>query len=111
MTGARLGDPATVIAALKPSPIDNTATNTMTTPAIPTIATTDEPSRWGIFRMPSDVTAMVWAIQPSTSVPPQRVGHPQPHRRRGRQRPGQRTEQEAEAHADHHVATSQKEHG
>ena len=38
------------IAARKPSAIDSTATNTMTTPAMPMIATTEEPSRCRIDR-------------------------------------------------------------
>ncbi len=46
------------IAARKPSAIDSTAENTMTTPAMPTIATTEEPRRCGIDRRLTLVTAM-----------------------------------------------------
>ena len=45
MMRTRLGEPAAVMAARNPSAIDNTATNAITTPAMPTMATTEEPSR------------------------------------------------------------------
>ena len=44
----------------KPSAIDSTAVKTMTTPAMPMIATIDEPRRCGIERRVTPVTAMIW---------------------------------------------------
>ena len=60
MTMARSGSPALCIVRENPSAIDNTATNTMTTPAMPTTATADEPSRSRIVRMLSQVTEKIW---------------------------------------------------
>ena len=56
---ARSGDAAEDIAAKNPCAIESTATSTITTPAMPTTATADEPRRWEIVRMLSDVTAMI----------------------------------------------------
>ena len=69
MTITRSGSPAPVIAALNPSAIDSTAVKTMTTPAMPMIATVDEPSRWPIDRRVTPVTAIVWEIQFMVSCP------------------------------------------
>ena len=60
MMRARSGWPAFFIAARKPSAIDSTATNTMTTPAMPTTATADEPRRWRMVRMLSQATEKIW---------------------------------------------------
>ena len=59
ITSARLGDPASDIAAVKPEAIDSTDTSTTTTPAMPMIATPEEPSRCGMVRRFSSVTATV----------------------------------------------------
>ena len=59
MTMARVGDPDPRIAAVNPDAIESTDTNTTTTPAMPTMATPDEPSRCGMVRRLSAVTAMV----------------------------------------------------
>jgi hypothetical protein len=45
ITMARDGEPEPRIAAVKPDAIDSTETNTTTTPAMPTMATPDDPSR------------------------------------------------------------------
>jgi hypothetical protein len=63
ITIARIGDPDSCIAAVKPCAIESTETSTTTTPAMPTTATLDDPSRRGIVRRLSDVTATVCAIQ------------------------------------------------
>ena len=57
------GSPVPVIAARKPSAIDSTAVKTITTPAMPMTATVDEPSRCGIDRSVTPVTAMIWESQ------------------------------------------------
>ena len=63
ITSARDGDPDSRIAAVKPEAIDSTETSTTTTPAMPTMATPDEPRRCGIVRRLRAVTARVWLIQ------------------------------------------------
>jgi hypothetical protein len=68
-TSTRSGSPAPVIAALNPSAIDNTAVKTMTTPAMPMIATVDEPSRWPIERRVTPVTAKVCESQFMIVIP------------------------------------------
>ena len=50
MTITVCGSPTPAIAALKPSAIDSTPRKTTTTPAMPMIATADEPSRCRIDR-------------------------------------------------------------
>ena len=54
------GSPTEAIAALKPSPIDSTPRKTTTTPAMPMMATVDDPSRWRIERRFTLDTAMIW---------------------------------------------------
>src|SRR6478735_3690306 len=95
-TSARESDPVCSIAAEKPCAIDNTDTSTITTPAMPTMATPEEPSRCGMVLKFNIVTANVWEIK-FTSGPPQRVGDLQVHRRERRQRAGDQSE-----HDDHH---------
>ena len=56
-------DPDPFMAAEKPAEIDSTDTNTMTTPAIPMMATVEEPSRAGIVRKLRNSTATVCRIQ------------------------------------------------
>ena len=51
--------PDAFIVLFTPSAIDSTATKTRTTPAMPTIATDDEPSRCRMERMLTLVTAMI----------------------------------------------------
>ena len=62
MTSARSGEPDDCIAAAKPAAIESTETKTTTTPAMPTIATPDELSRWGMVRTFSARTASVCLI-------------------------------------------------
>ena len=45
ITSARDGEPDSPIAAVKPAAIDSTDTSTTTTPAMPMMATPDEPRR------------------------------------------------------------------
>src|SRR6185295_18305982 len=85
ITRTRFGEPALTMAARKPADTDNTATNTMTTPAMPTIATADELMRRGIVRMLSIVTASVCLSQ-LMSVSPQSVDNAEAHRRQTRHR-------------------------
>ncbi len=59
MTSARLGDPDPRMAAENPAAIDSTDTKTMTTPAMPTMATIDEPRRAGMVLKLSAMTASV----------------------------------------------------
>ena len=47
------------MAAVNPEAIDSTETSTITTPAMPMMATPDEPRRCGMVRRLSAVTAMV----------------------------------------------------
>src|SRR5678816_2099510 len=60
---ARSGEPDPVIAAANPAAIESTETKTMTTPAMPIMATADEPSREGIVRRLTDMTAIVCLSQ------------------------------------------------
>ena len=59
ITSARTVEPDCSMAAEKPCAIDSTDTSTMTTPAMPTMATPEEPRRCGMVRRFSIVTAMV----------------------------------------------------
>ena len=59
ITSARDVDPEPCMAAVKPEAIDSTETSTITTPAMPMMATPDEPSRCGMVRRLSAVTASV----------------------------------------------------
>jgi hypothetical protein len=51
--------PVAAMALRKPSAIERTPTNTMTTPTIPKIATAEEPRRWRIDRRLTLVTAII----------------------------------------------------
>src|SRR5471032_2345521 len=110
ITIARLGDPASVMAARKPSPIDSTATNVMTTPAMPMTATAEELRRWGIVRTLSAETVSVWEIHRSMSDPPERVGDAQAHRADGGQRARDAAEGATQRQPDEHVAGPHHEH-
>src|SRR5207244_2161990 len=70
------GSPTVAMAALKPSAIDSTPRKTTTTPAMPMIATVDDPSRWRIERRLTPVTAMI--CESMTLVPPQGVHDAEP---------------------------------
>ena len=59
ITSTRAGEPASCIAALNPAAIDSTDTSTTTTPAMPMMATPDEPRRCGMVRRLRAVTANV----------------------------------------------------
>jgi hypothetical protein len=54
-----LSEPDCSIAAEKPWAIDSTDTSRLTTPAMPMMATPEDPSRCGMVRRFSSVTAMV----------------------------------------------------
>src|SRR5262245_44207809 len=60
---ARFGEPEPLIAAANPAEIERTDTKTITTPAIPIIATVDEPRRAGIVRRLTINTAIVCLSQ------------------------------------------------
>src|SRR5262245_12713987 len=107
----RSGEPASVSAARKPSAIESTATNTITTPAMPTTATADELRRCGIVRTLSAETASVCVNQRNILRPPQRVRDPEPHRRRRRQRARDHPERAAQDQSHHHIAAPHGEHG
>ena len=66
ITSARTGEPDASIAAAKPWAIDSTETSTITTPAMPTMATPDEPRRCGMVRRFSIVTAIVCLMKLNT---------------------------------------------
>src|SRR5258705_6440642 len=109
ITIARLGEPASAIAARKPSPIDSTATKTITTPAMPTIATADELRRCGMVRTLSAETMNVWETHRNTLRPPERVGDAQAHRGHRGQRAGDEPERGAQGQPDDHVAGTHDE--
>src|SRR5262249_39752871 len=102
ITSARSGEPALCIAAKKPSAIDKTATNTMTTPAIPMTATAEEPSRCGIVRRLTTVTAATCVSQ-DTSGLSQGVGDFDAHRPRCRHDACYQAESNHEADAKDHI--------
>src|SRR5690606_3722594 len=108
ITMARSGDPASCIDALNPSAIDSTATRTTTTPAMPMMATMDDPSRCGMVRRLSTVTATI-CLSPPTSVPPQRIGDAQANGLCGRERTGQQAQDGHQPGAGHDVAGRQEE--
>src|SRR5215471_3160018 len=77
---ARSGNPDPCRADEKPTEIDSTETNTITTPAMPIIATTEEPSRAGSVCRLIHITARVCLSHAMAMLrPPQRVGDAQPH--------------------------------
>src|SRR5262245_58536987 len=80
-TRARPVEPEPPIAAEKPAEIDSTDTNTTTTPAIPIIATAEEPSLLGIVSILSSVTATVCLshLKQFLLVSSESVGYSQPH--------------------------------
>src|SRR5882672_5166067 len=110
MTIARLGEPALAIAARKPSPIESTATNTITTPAMPITATAEELRRCGIVRTLSAATVRVWESHCIMSGPPEGVGDTQAHRGHGGQRAGDDAERAAQEQPDHDVTAPHDEH-
>src|SRR5215510_16377355 len=74
------GSPAPFIAAWKPSAIESTATNTMTTPTIPSTATAEDPRRCLIELKLTAVTARICPIMRPRSTPSERVDDLQPLR-------------------------------
>jgi hypothetical protein len=52
-------EPEPINAALNPAEMESTDTKTMTTPAMPMMATTEDPRREGIVRRLTDMTAIV----------------------------------------------------
>src|SRR2546428_533061 len=103
---ARPGEPDPVIACENPAEIDSTDTKTTTTPAIPMIATAEEPSLPGMVRRLSIRTATV-CLSHLTSVPPQSVGNPQPHGSHRRHDSRQQAHQQHEHDAGYNVAWRQ----
>src|SRR5262245_40424097 len=80
-TRARPFDPEPPMAAENPAEMDRTETNTTTTPAIPIIATAEEPSLAGTVRRLSITTANVCLshLTPFLLIPSEGVGDAQPH--------------------------------
>ncbi len=78
------GDPAARIVRRKPSPIDSTAMNTTTTPAMPKTVASEAPRRSGMVRTAVAVTAPTCENQlrdgSHRSTPPERVDDAQAHR-------------------------------
>src|SRR5687767_14129744 len=125
ITIARTGDPDASMAATKPCAIDNTETSTITTPAIPTIATPDEPRRCGMVRRLTIVTANVcfrkftvsFSLWPSTSksqnlqwlASPQRISDLEVHRVDRRPESGDDAERNHQSGACPHVPRRQHE--
>jgi len=69
ITSARPREPDPTIALENPAEIDNTDTKTTTTPAIPIMATAEEPNLLGIVRRLSIITAAV-CLSHLTQFPP-----------------------------------------
>src|SRR5687767_13693546 len=124
ITSARTGDPDASIAAAKPCAIDNTETSTITTPAMPTIATPDEPRRCGMVRRLTIVTASVclrkftvsYSLRPSTSIgksqwlaSPERVSDLEVHRVHCRPESGDDAKRDHESRARPDVPRRQHE--
>ena len=101
------GSPTSLIAFRKPSAIDSTPRNTSTTPAMPMIATTEEPIRCEIDRRLTPVTAKI--CESIALVPPQRVDDAKAAGLDGRQRAGDDAEQQHQRGPDHEIAHREKE--
>ena len=99
ITMAVSGDPVAAIVLRNPSAMESTATKIATTPAMPTMATSDEVARWPIVRRFSSVTTTTCESQPTrprmassssthrrcaAASPGPPAGCPPPHRARGR---------------------------
>src|SRR4051812_9077276 len=92
---ARSADPVPIIADENPEEIDSTDTNTITTPAIPMIATMEDPSRDGMVCRFISVTAIVCLSQVITFLrPSQRVGNLKTHRTHSRHDAGYQSHQQ-----------------
>src|SRR3954454_4245531 len=112
MMMARSGAPAVCIVREKPSAIDRTATKTITTPAMPTTATADEPRRSRMVRMLSQATEKIWVKNDMALCLlslPQRVGDLQPHGAGRRQDAGRDAGHHHQHHAQHEVARGEVE--
>src|SRR5262245_51804232 len=110
-TRARPDDPDPAIALENPSDMDSTDTKTTTTPAIPIMATAEEPSRAGIVRRFIIITATV-CLNHFTQVlliPSQGVRDSQSHRPKCRHESGQETHQHHKHQADSDVLRRQRE--
>src|SRR5262245_6310075 len=95
-TRARPVEPEPPIAAEKPAEIDSTDTNTTTTPAIPIIATAEEPNRLGIVRRLTNMMATVCLshLKQFLLVSSERVGDSQSHGSQRRRDSGQQSHQQ-----------------
>src|SRR5262245_7396054 len=95
------GSPEAFIVAFTPSAIDRTATKTSTTPAMPMTATAEEPSRAGMERMLTPVTAMICDSISFSSVSPKGVDDPQAAGLPRGQEPGADPQRQHQADAGH----------
>src|SRR5947207_7447077 len=110
-TSARLGEPDPPIACENPAEIDNTDTKTTTTPAIPIMATAEEPNRLGIVRRLTIMIAIVCLSQFTRCllIPSKSVGNSQPHGPHCRHDSRQQAHQQHEHDAGYDVARRQRE--
>src|SRR5215510_6624215 len=93
------------IAVAKPAEIDSTETNTTTTPAIPIMATAEEPKRLGIVRRLTSITAIVCLSQFTRFllISPQSFCNPQPHRAHRRHDSRQKAHQQHQSDTSHNI--------
>src|SRR3954471_3310778 len=104
MMMARSAAPAVCIVREKPSAIDSTATKTITTPAIPTTATADDPRRSRMVRMLNQATEKICVKKDMRLRFPERVGDLQAHGAGRRQDAGRDAGHHHQHHAEHEVA-------
>src|SRR5262245_43601340 len=110
MTMARPGEPALAIAVNRPSAIDSTATKTTTTPAMPTIATAEEPARCGSVRRLRRVTAPICVSQDISRLS-QRIRDADAHGAHGGQQSREKSDHRHEPDADDQITARQLESG
>src|SRR5262249_32946314 len=111
MTIARPGEPEPVIAAENPAEIDSTDTKTTTTPAIPIMATVEEPSLLGIVRRLSSITANVCLshVMQFLLILSESVSNPQPHGPHCRHDSCQQPQHQHQQDSGHYVSRRQRE--
>src|SRR5439155_15753916 len=110
MTSARPGEPAPIIAPANPAEIDSTDTKTTTTPAIPIMATAEEPSLLGTVSRLSSITAIVCLSHFTRFllIPSESVGDPKAHRPHGRHAPCKQTHTQHQRFPRHHNTRRQR---
>src|SRR5262245_11496578 len=109
-TSARPCEPDPAIALENPAEIDSTETNTTTTPAIPMMATAEEPSLCGIVRRLRDNTATVCLshLTAFLLIPSQSVCNSQTHGSQRRHDTRHQAHQYHEPDANDDVAKRQR---